>query len=241
MVNVKKISIITVCWNSVKTISRTLDSVLSQIKQGDEYIIVDGGSTDGTLEYIQSLEDKRIVLIENIHGGVYRALNIGLDECKNEIIGIIHSDDFYLPGVIEKVKQYFNEEIDIYFGAIWKESNNKFNLISCEVPTSKGSIKLHHVHPAVFVKKATYGSTGFSEKYTIAADLDFFCNCYKDGARFKKSNTVFAVMAAGGISDTKRSLALLEGVIIRGKHGDYLGILFVLSLYIIKAFKKRIY
>ena len=236
------VSIITVCLNSINTMRRTVDAVVNQLDEFDEYIIVDGGSIDGTLEYILGLNDIRVKIIRDSRGGVYSAINDGLTRSTNDVVGIIHSDDYYVEGALKLVKDRFQDEsVEIAFGSIWKESPydvGNYYIIDVSVPKSVASVKINHVHPAVFVKREIYSSLWFDTKFKITADLDFFIRCYKDGVRFGKINHPLAVMSSGGLSDTRRIKSIVEGGSIRFNHGDYLGALLNGGLQLIRTIKK---
>ena len=90
-----KISIVTVCYNSVLTIRDTIDSVLSQDYPNVEYIIVDGGSTDGTMDIVRGFSDKIDVIISEPDHGIYDAMNKGIEAASGEFVGFLNSDDFY--------------------------------------------------------------------------------------------------------------------------------------------------
>ena len=111
-----KISIITPCLNSAKTIRQTIESVLNQTYQDIEYIIVDGASTDGTLEIIQEYEDQfqgRMQYVSEPDNGIYDAMNKGIRMSHGNVIGIINSDDFY-------------EEDAVYVGDLYRQTCNEF-------------------------------------------------------------------------------------------------------------------
>ena len=92
-----KVSIITVCYNSAKTIEHTIKSVAGQDYGNIEYIIIDGGSTDGTLDIIDRYKDKISVLVSEPDEGIYDAMNKGISIASGELIGMINSDDWYGP------------------------------------------------------------------------------------------------------------------------------------------------
>ena len=103
-----KISIITVVLNSVKTITDTIESVLSQKYKNIEYIVIDGGSTDGTLSLLESRRDQLSALVCEPDEGIYDAMNRGIKLAKGDVIGFLNSDDFYLNNeVISKVAREF--------------------------------------------------------------------------------------------------------------------------------------
>jgi glycosyltransferase involved in cell wall biosynthesis len=96
-------SIITVCYNSEKTIERTITSLRNQTYQNFEYIIIDGGSTDSTLEIIKKNLDVVSILVSEKDEGIYDAMNKGIDLASGEIIGIINSDDWYENDTLENI------------------------------------------------------------------------------------------------------------------------------------------
>ncbi|WP_348653120.1 glycosyltransferase family 2 protein, partial [uncultured Sulfurimonas sp.] len=105
-----KISIITVVWNNKETIKDAIDSVLSQTYENIEYIIVDGASTDGTVDIVQSYGDKISKFISEKDKGLYDAMNKGIGLATGDIVGILNSDDFYIDEfVIEKVVKEFED------------------------------------------------------------------------------------------------------------------------------------
>ena len=106
-----KISIITVVWNNKETIKDAIDSVLSQTYKNIEYIIVDGASSDGTVDIIKGYGDKITKFISEPDKGLYDAMNKGLSLATGDIVGILNSDDFYIDEfVIEKVVNEFKEK-----------------------------------------------------------------------------------------------------------------------------------
>ena len=124
-----KISIITVCFNAEDTIADTIQSVLSQDYEDIEYIIVDGKSTDRTLEIIQS-HQKRIKLISEKDQGIYDAMNKGINIANGDVIGILNADDFYKNNqVLTDVMNAFTDNISIVYGDIEYVKNNDINKV----------------------------------------------------------------------------------------------------------------
>ena len=107
-------TIITPCFNSEKTIEKTLQSVLNQTYQNFEYIIIDGGSTDDTLSIIESYKEKfaeKLTVVSEKDNGIYDAMNKGIQLAKGELVGIVNSDDFYETDALENiVNEYQNEK-----------------------------------------------------------------------------------------------------------------------------------
>src|SRR5450759_4926955 len=111
------VSIITVSYNSVETISDTINSVLSQTYQNIEHIIIDGSSADGTIELVQSFGKRISKFVSEPDKGIYDAINKGIRLATGDIIGILHSDDFFYDDfVIEKVvKSFVDNDIAVSY------------------------------------------------------------------------------------------------------------------------------
>ncbi|MBT5492608.1 glycosyltransferase, partial [bacterium] len=106
-----KISIITVVWNNKATIKDAIDSVLSQTHKDIEYIIIDGASSDGTIEIVKSYGDKITKFVSEPDKGLYDAMNKGISLCSGDVVGILNSDDFYIDEfVISKVVKEFEDK-----------------------------------------------------------------------------------------------------------------------------------
>lgn len=175
-----KISIITVVWNNEKTIKDAIDSVLSQTYKNIEYIIVDGLSTDGTIEIIQSYGDKISKFISEKDKGIYDAMNKGISLSSGDIIGILNSDDIYFDNsIIEKVVNKFQEtNVDSIFGDLYYVNQNNLNKIVRYWKSSnfiQNSFKKgwHPAHPTFFVKKEIYNKYGlFDLNMKVSADFE---------------------------------------------------------------------
>ena len=173
-----KISIITVCYNAEDTISDTIQSVLTQDYKDVEYIIVDGKSTDRTLEIIQSIKS-RIKLISEKDRGIYDAMNKGINIASGDVIGILNADDVYKNcQVLTEVMDAFKANVSIVYGDI---EYVKYNDLSKVVRKWKagifrsGKFKWGWMppHPGFFVKKSCYESFGlFNLNLSTSADYE---------------------------------------------------------------------
>ena len=117
-----KISIITVVKNNKSYIEKNILSLLSQKYKNYEHIIIDGGSTDGTLEIIDKYKKSISSFVSEKDQGIYYAMNKGIDLASGDIIGILNSDDYFYDDALDIVKSYFekNQEIDFLFGSVHK-------------------------------------------------------------------------------------------------------------------------
>lgn len=171
-----KLSIITVCFNSASTIEQTIQSVISQNYENVEYIIVDGGSTDGTLDIIRKYESQISRWVSEKDRGISDAFNKGIRLATGEIIGIINSDDCYTEGAFHALAGAYDESVDIYRGRIifWNlETGSKVS----EAPTIGMPYcgwRVNVCHQGVFIRRDAYERYGFFDiklKYNMDFDL----------------------------------------------------------------------
>lgn len=208
-----KFSIVTISFNSEKTIERTIKSVLGQTCKDYEYIIVDGASKDGTLEIVKKYEplfEGRMKWQSKPDNGIYDAMNKGVQIATGDIIGIVNSDDWLEPDALESVNNSFiyNKEdlASLYCGGIYYHfSDGSVKKIIVDIKALKRNARLYIVtgviHPGLFVPKKIYEDVGlFNEKMKLSADIDFMLRCYYNGHQFIDMKAVVSNMSEGGIS-----------------------------------------
>jgi len=205
------ISIITATFNSVNVLSDALNSLLNQTYANYECIIIDGGSTDGTIEIIKAYEplfQRKLKWISEPDNGIYDAWNKGLKMAKGDIVGILNSDDIYLENALSIINETFvNNNIEIAFGDIVLQKATFGEIFEIEVKSNinlNGLIKgMSIMHPSVFVKKTWYEKEGkFDTSYRISSDYEFVLRSYLHGASFVYYNKVSTIMRTGGASDS---------------------------------------
>ena len=119
MLNNVKVSIITVSFNSVKTIEQTIKSVINQTYKSIEYIIIDGASTDGTQQVIEKYKDRISFYVSEKDDGLYYAMNKGIEHASGDIVGIINSDDWYVEDAVENMVVCMLEtDADLAYGKV---------------------------------------------------------------------------------------------------------------------------
>ena len=212
-------SIVTVTFNSAKTLEQTIKSVLSQGYTDFEYIIVDGASTDGTLDIIKryASSDSRIKYISEPDGGIYEAMNKGISMSTGEVVALLNSDDYYEPNALESVANYIpNVDSYVVYGVVRFLEGNSETWIA---RNNHNSIPHRMVyHPGCFVSKNIYMKYRYDEKYKSAADYDLFIKLFQDkDVLFIPINDVLVNFRLGGMSSTARGL--LETNDIRYKYG----------------------
>lgn len=196
------ISIITVCLNSEKTIEQTILSVLAQSYDNVEYIIVDGASTDETMNIVEKYRDRISIVVSEPDEGLYYAMNKGIELSSGEIIGIINSDDWYEEGALEQVVSIFeSEDLDILYGDINYVEQDK-DVFIYEQPVFRSLWHLMSVnHPATFVKREVYEKYGvYDTSYRIPADVEIMNRFWRKKVRFGHIEKVLANFRAGGLS-----------------------------------------
>ncbi len=218
-------TIITVCYNSEEFIKQTIESVLYQTYKNFEYIIVDGGSSDETLNIIKSYEPKfdgRLRWISEPDGGIYDAMNKGILLAKGKWIGIINSDDWYEQEAISMIANLFssNNDIQLIHGKIRIiDFNNNFKKIVGGLEDVKRlSYKdfMPICHPSSFVRIDVYNKLGlFNQQYKIAADYDFVMRCVEDKINIRYIDEIICNFRDGGISNTNWKKSLKESLIIK--------------------------
>lgn len=212
-------SIITISFNSSKTIERTIKSVLSQTFQDYEYIIVDGGSTDSTLDIVKQYEplfEGRLKWKSEPDKGIYDAMNKGILRSTGAIIGIVNSDDWLEPDAIKYINEVFENNsarLDcIYTGGIRFHSDQGWvKDLMPDIDKFKEKTKLYIMagirHPATFVPKEVYNKIGiFNANMKILADTDLMVWAYYSGIEFYPIRKVLSNMADGGASNGKINL-----------------------------------
>jgi len=195
-----KVSIITVVYNGKKYLEETIQSVINQSYDNVEYIIIDGGSTDGTLDIINKYEDRIDYWVSERDKGIYDAMNKGVNVAIGEILGLINADDWYENNTIELVLKNFSKDssIDIVHGNLNyimdKEKIYKPNFTYNNMLFKGMSL----YHPTCFVKKILYNEELFDSDYKLVADYEFMFSMLKKGKNFYYLDKVLANMRANG-------------------------------------------
>lgn len=200
------LSVITVSYNSEKTIRRTIESVLNQTNTNIQHIFIDGASQDGTVQIIKSYRDKyeqkgiqMIVISEKDHG-IYDAMNKGIRHASCPIIGILNSDDWYEPETSEKIQKMMEQhaDADIIMGAIW--IHNKDQMIKKRIRKSLWVTSRNFNHPAMFVKKQCYEDIKEYDTSIFYADFDWYLRAVAQGKKVIFTDEVLTNFSIGGIS-----------------------------------------
>lgn len=213
-----KISIITVCYNSSATIEDTLQSIASQKNVVVEHILIDGASTDGTVEIIKK-HASVTTLVSEQDKGIYDAMNKGIAMATGEVIGALNADDFYAnENVLEEVAQIFmDSDIEACFGDlvyVAQENTNKIVRYWKSREYVSGLFKSGWMpaHPTFFVRKSVYKRLGgFDLNYKIAADFELlFRFIEQNKIKTKYLPKVLVKMRLGGTTNKNLSNILMQ-------------------------------
>jgi glycosyltransferase involved in cell wall biosynthesis len=202
-----KVSIITICLNSIDSLEKTILSVLRQTYKNIEYIIIDGGSTDGSVEIIKRYERKIAYWVSESDRGISEAFNKGIKASTGYIIGILNAGDRYLDETVEKAVTSLGSKSAYHFvfgDLIYNDASGepKFVMKADKNYADKIRFTMPALnHPTVIVKKEVYEECGlFDTAFKIAMDYEFFLRITLSGKKGLYIEEPLADMEYGGIS-----------------------------------------
>jgi glycosyltransferase involved in cell wall biosynthesis len=201
------VSIITVVRNGEKYLEDTIKSVINQTYENLEYIIIDGGSTDGTLDILRKYDDYIYYWISEPDEGIYYAMNKGIDIASGEWINFMNAGDrFYDTGIISKVFSEYPKDAEVFYGdsEIRYESYDDFSRIQ-----KAGDVKdlwkgMLYSHQSLFSKTLLMKEYKFNTNNKVAADFEFAYQMFKKNCKFFNTGIIISSVDAGGLSDTNR-------------------------------------
>jgi glycosyltransferase involved in cell wall biosynthesis len=225
-------SVITACWNSARTISRCIGSVLGQAILPREYLFVDGGSTDNTLEIIrESFADHSglrssvawKMLEQGDVRGISAAWNVALKECTGDVVFILNSDDWYETNCAEHVLAAMRDHPDAGIAHANARVYRRGETSSCAIWRNRPEwllpILMPYVHPACFVRRTVYEQIGgFDPACAIAMDYDFLWRCKVNRVKSIKLPQLLTNFELGGTADSRRHEARIELYRIARRH-----------------------
>lgn len=201
-----KISIVTICYNSAETIEQTIKSVLAQGYDNLDYIIIDGASTDSTMNIVDRYRSRLSVVVSEKDYGISDAFNKGIANASGKLVCFINSDDIMLPGALDAVADAYDGKHDIYCGNVILE-NIKTGFKCREIPSMTFPIVplfRHVAHQGMFVTSEAYrhfGGYDLNVRYPM--DLEFLMRAYRLGASFKRIDFDVANFRSGGVTSTE--------------------------------------
>lgn len=231
------VSVVTVVYNGEKHLEQTIRSVLDQTYRNIEYLIIDGGSTDKTLDIIGSFEDRIDYWSSGPDNGIYDAMNRGIGMAKGDLVGLINSDDYYEPDALQAVvdKYVSNPSPQILYGNTYihhLDLSARYKAYS----HTKYWLGMGICHPAMFVHGEVYQAVGkYDPGYKIAADFDFMVKAILKKVPFVPVGKFLVNYRASGFSAVNLLSTLKENRRIIRKYSGLISIEYL--LYCILYFK----
>lgn len=209
------VSIITVTFNAASFIEQTIQSVIHQTYKNVEYIIVDGGSNDGTVDIIRQYEDHISKWVSEPDKGLYDAMNKGIRMATGQLIGIVNASDFFNPDTVSIMVDAArkNPDVGIFHGDInmLNEDGSFFKRKSPDPDLSQHYKGMKVYHPTMFVRKDVYQTLGvYDIQYRISADFDFILRCALANVKFHYIPEVISNFRVGGVSSVRQNAAMEE-------------------------------
>ena len=212
-----KISIITICFNSEKSIFQTFQSVKNQSFNNYEYVLIDGGSIDGTLTIAKN-QDHISKLVSEPDNGIYDAINKGIKNSYGDIIGFLNSDDtFYDKNSLQHIVDAFDKDTDCVFGdLIYTDKNENIKRVWKGSAFKKGAFKKGWMpaHPTFYCRRSIYEKLGqYDDSFKIAGDFELMLRFLeKHNIRSKYIPHTLVNMKVGGASNNglKSKLDILK-------------------------------
>lgn len=210
-----KVSIVTIVYNSEKTLEDTIKSVLSQTYPNIEYIIIDGGSTDKSMDIVRKYQTRISKVISEPDRGISDAFNKGIKHATGDLIGILNADDYYTNDAVETVVECLDERHDVYCANLnLLGLNDRVQLRKSKVGWL--NFGMYIMHPTTFVRKAVYNVVGgYDVQIKIAMDFDMMLRIKKHGYKFKYINKEIAFMRTQGVSSDVRKMHREELMVMR--------------------------
>lgn len=203
-----KISVITVVYNGALEVEETLKSVLGQTYPQLEYIVIDGGSTDGTVDIIRRFEKNIDVFSSEPDKGIYDAMNKGLARATGDWVVFMNAGDrFYKDTTVSDVFAAPHFDAQVIYGGVEIRYDDFARI---EAPGRPDQLwqGMKFSHQSAFISAPYHKERPYNIANRIAADLQFFYQAYVDGARFVRSGEVIASVNTGGVSETNRQRAI---------------------------------
>lgn len=238
-----KISIITISYNVKDVIENTIKSVLSEKDENLEYIIIDGGSNDGTVDVINNYADQIDIIVSEKDDGIADAFNKGIRLATGEVIGLINAGDKLCEGVNKLFQNSQLAPYDVYYGNHWvvdPENDRVYHVKAKDISFMEYALPFSH--QACFISKQAYEKYGLYEKeYRICMDYALIRKMHYEGASFCYLDYDMAYFSCDGVSYYKPFKMLKENMGIATKYGLPKSKAFVFKFkYITRYYRKRI-
>jgi glycosyltransferase involved in cell wall biosynthesis len=208
-----RISVIIPVLNGASSLAETIQSILSQDYPYIELIVIDGGSSDGTLDIIHGFSSEIAYWETGQDSGISNAFNRGISHATGELVAILNSDDTWESDALKQVLDAIaaSPDADIYYGQVRYFDPVTSNSYIRRPDLSRMKERMYLFHPAIFARKTAYEQIGwYSDEYKLAMDSEWLHRAIAGGLKFKAIDSVLANMSLGGRSDQQFVAALNE-------------------------------
>lgn len=210
-----KVTIITICLNNKFDIERTITSITDQSNCEKEYIVVDGGSNDGTIDILEKNYKAGIIdkIVSERDKGRYDAMNKGIALSTGDLIGFLNAGDWYEPNVLQRIAMEYDGCSDVIYGKTIHYSKDEVKEIKECRPISELFNGMVFGHPSSFFSRSALSRIGlYDDSYRIAGDYEWFLRCYYSAGRFQYVDMNVANFKWGGISTLRDGLTAFERI-----------------------------
>ncbi len=208
----EKVTIITVCYNALEMLKKTMQSVDNQNYNNLEYIVIDGCSTDGTVDFLKNYKGKLSKYVSEPDKGIYDAMNKGVSFATGNYVIFLNAGDLFAENdTLDKIFSSKNYEADVIYGDVLKiGKDGKLFLKPAE--KSHNAHKMYFCHQSSLTKTECLKEFPFDLRYKMSADFNFFKTLTKHDKVFKQLNIPISIFDTSGISNTRRSAGLKENI-----------------------------
>lgn len=202
------VSIVTVCYNALNNLRKTIESSLRQTLPDVEFVIIDGASSDGTVDYLKGITDSRVRWISEKDDGIFDAMNKGVRMARGEWVIFMNAADTFASE--DTLQQVFTNagvaSADIIYGDVIKNGKVK------EAEPPHNAHRMFFCHQCAFVRTALQLQVPFDTKYRMSADFKFFKTMIRQKRQFVQLHFPIANFDTQGVSNTRRSAGILENI-----------------------------
>ncbi len=218
------ISVVTVSFNACEELRKTIESVYAQTTSKFEYIVIDGGSEDGTLDLLKKYEELftergiKYYYVSEKDNGIYDAMNKSLYSTEGDYVHFLNAGDlFYNEYVLEDFFGKIDTDDEIIYGNYCLFHKEFYKIIHSKEPKYLND-GMPCTHQAFFIKTKLIMDTKYNTEYKMAADYDFFLSMYQNGVRFKHINLIVVNFAVSGLSQKKAKTTQEDKFLIKYRH-----------------------
>lgn len=217
-----KLSVITIVYNNVRDIERTVLSVLNQTYPNIEYLIIDGASNDGTLDILKKYETRFSKMISEKDKGIYDAMNKGLALAAGDYVLFMNSgDEIYAPDTVEKIFS-LSPDADIYYGETemynenWESLGRRRHQVPEQFTWKDFKYGMSISHQAIYIRKSL--TEPYDLNYKLSSDIDWILKAAKKANKIVNTHMYVAKYLVGGMSKKRHRQSLIERFHIFSKH-----------------------